>query len=151
MFYEFVHHRRVEFTDVDMGGVMHFANYFRFMEVAEHAFLRTLGVQVFDRDGGETIAWPRVRATCSYHAPLHHGDEVDVYVIVARKRRRSIELWMSIQREDERVALGGFRNACAVIDRLTGTMHAITIPAWIDKRIVVAPPERLADLPCPWR
>ena len=35
--------RRVEFGDTDMAGIMHFANFFRFMERTEHAFLRTLG------------------------------------------------------------------------------------------------------------
>jgi acyl-CoA thioester hydrolase len=35
MAWEFVPRRRVDFTDVDMGGVVHFSNYFRYMESAE--------------------------------------------------------------------------------------------------------------------
>jgi tetratricopeptide (TPR) repeat protein len=31
--------RRVEFGDTDMAGIMHFANFFRFMEAAETSFL----------------------------------------------------------------------------------------------------------------
>ena len=33
--------RRVEFADTDMAGIVHFASFFRFMESAEHDFLRT--------------------------------------------------------------------------------------------------------------
>ncbi|MHC4772214.1 MAG: acyl-CoA thioesterase, partial [Planctomycetota bacterium] len=29
-------HRRVEFHDTDMAGIVHFTAYFRFMETAEH-------------------------------------------------------------------------------------------------------------------
>ena len=32
--------RRVEFGDTDLAGIMHFSNFFRFMEAAETDFLR---------------------------------------------------------------------------------------------------------------
>lgn len=149
--YEFVHRRRVEFAEVDAGGVMHFANYFRFMESAEHAFFRSLGLNVFERQEGGTVAWPRIRATCSYHMPLHVYDEVDVRVIVASKRRRSVELWMAMYRGEERAALGAFRNVCVTLDPILGTMISRDIPPEVDERLQVAPPETLADLPSPWR
>ncbi len=38
--------RRVEFGDTDMAGIMHFANFFRFMESAEIDFLQSLGLSV---------------------------------------------------------------------------------------------------------
>ena len=33
--------RRIEFCDTDMAGIVHFANFFRFMESAEVEFLRS--------------------------------------------------------------------------------------------------------------
>src|SRR5213078_989612 len=38
--------RRVEFADTDMAGIVHFANFFRYMESAEHEFLRSHGLSV---------------------------------------------------------------------------------------------------------
>ena len=38
--------RRIEFADTDMAGIVHFANFFRFMEAAEVEFLRARGVSV---------------------------------------------------------------------------------------------------------
>ena len=36
--YEYYIKRRVEFSDTDMAGIVHFARFFVFMEAAEHAF-----------------------------------------------------------------------------------------------------------------
>ena len=46
MAYEFKATRRVEFSDTDMAGIVHYANFFRFMETAEHGFYRSLGFSV---------------------------------------------------------------------------------------------------------
>ena len=37
--------RSVTFAETDMAGILHFSNYFRYMEEAEHAFFRSLGRQ----------------------------------------------------------------------------------------------------------
>ena len=49
MAYEFKQTRRVEFSDTDMAGIMHFSNFFHFMEATEAAFLRSLGFR-FSRE-----------------------------------------------------------------------------------------------------
>ena len=46
MGFDFTHQRQVEFAETDMAGIVHFANFFRWMESAEHAFLRSLGHSV---------------------------------------------------------------------------------------------------------
>jgi phenylacetate-CoA ligase len=54
--------RRVEFAETDMAGIVHFANFFRYMETTEHEFLRSLGLSVHATIDGRTISWPRIRA-----------------------------------------------------------------------------------------
>jgi len=44
--YEFKATRQVEFSETDMAGIMHYSNFFRFMETAEHGFYRSLGFSV---------------------------------------------------------------------------------------------------------
>ena len=34
--------RRVEFSETDLAGIMHFTNYYRWMEICEHEFLRSV-------------------------------------------------------------------------------------------------------------
>ena len=38
--------RRVEFSETDMAGIVHYSNFFRYMEAAEHEFFRALGFSV---------------------------------------------------------------------------------------------------------
>ena len=46
MAYEFKAIRRVEFAETDMAGIVHYSNFFRYMETAEHGFFRSLGLSV---------------------------------------------------------------------------------------------------------
>ena len=41
--YEFQITRRVEFSETDMEGIMHFSNFFKFMDSAEGAFFPGAG------------------------------------------------------------------------------------------------------------
>ena len=69
----FVYSRRVVFYETDLAGVVHFSNFFRYMEEAEHAFWRAAGMRI---DGVDLdVGWPRVSATFDYKRPLHFEDE----------------------------------------------------------------------------
>ena len=74
MAYEFRIERRVEFVDTDSAGIVHFSNFFRFMEETEHAFYRSLGFTLYSRDAERTFGWPRVAAECRYKSPLRFGE-----------------------------------------------------------------------------
>ena len=45
--------RRVDFVDTDMAGIVHFSNFFRYMESAEVEFLRARGLTVSKHEQGE--------------------------------------------------------------------------------------------------
>lgn len=87
---EFTQRRTVEFAETDMAGIVHFANFFRWMESAEHAFFRSLGLSVHDRSDGAMSGWARVHAECDYSAPVHYQDELEVRVLVREKRPSAI-------------------------------------------------------------
>ncbi|HEY2760816.1 MAG TPA: hotdog domain-containing protein, partial [Pirellulales bacterium] len=76
--------RFVEFADTDMAGIMHFSAFFRFMEAAEHALLRSLGLSVFSEVGSEVITFPRVAASCEFHSPARCEETLDINVTVDR-------------------------------------------------------------------
>src|SRR5208282_6783738 len=90
MGYEFKAIRRVEFSDTDMAGIMHFSNFFRFMETAEHAFFRSLGFSVISRKTEPPIGWPRVHAHCDFKAPLRFEDEVEIHLLVREKKSKAL-------------------------------------------------------------
>jgi acyl-CoA thioester hydrolase len=81
------HSCEVAFGDTDASGWMHFPNIFRYFEEAEHAFLKSRGVLVFDRSLG---GWPRVKVTCDYKRPLLTGDRIEVQLGISRFGASSI-------------------------------------------------------------
>src|SRR6478672_1888058 len=88
--YAFTLTRLVEFAETDAAGIVHFANFFRYMEITEHAFLRSLGHSVHEHAEEALIGWPRLRASCEYKRPLRFEDTVEVRLLVREKRTKSI-------------------------------------------------------------
>lgn len=82
--------RRVEFADTDMAGIAHFSSFFRYIEEAEHAFLRSLGRSVITLDAEGKLSWPRVSVHCDYRGPARFEDLLDVELRVARKGTSSL-------------------------------------------------------------
>ncbi len=71
----------IAFGDTDASGWMHFPNIFKYVEAAEHAFLRSRGILVFDRAQG---GWPRVKVSCDYKRPFRCGDSFEVLLEISR-------------------------------------------------------------------
>jgi acyl-CoA thioester hydrolase len=98
--------RIVEFADTDMAGIVHFAEFFRYFEAAEHAYLRGCGVGVFHDWQGERLTFPRVGASCDYVKPARFGDEVTIEVQVEHLGRTSVRYAFKALRGDDLLARG---------------------------------------------
>ena len=127
---EFKLTRRIEFSETDMAGIVHFANFFRMMEATEHEFFRSLGFSIHSHEGDTTVGWPRVSASCEYSRPLRFEDEVEIHLIVAEVRSRSIRYQFIFRKVDDgtEVARGTVAAVCATVDKTTGKLVAIPIP-----------------------
>lgn len=145
--FEFKLTRRVEFADTDMAGIVHFANFFRMMEATEHAFFRSLGFSIHGHDPGATTGWPRVSATCDYRAPLRFEEEVEIHLLVAEVRTRSIRYQFIFRKVSDglEVARGTLAAVCATVEKTTGKLVPVPLPEKIRAQIVAAPPELLAS------
>jgi YbgC/YbaW family acyl-CoA thioester hydrolase len=146
--YEFKATRRVEFSDTDMEGIMHFSNFFRFMETAECGFVRSLGFSIVLGRNGLAVGLPRVHAECQYHAPLHFEDEVMIHLLVEKKGRRSLTYQFRFYRlngQPRQLVARGRLTAVCVKRKRDGTMKAVELPAALADKIQVAPARLLAD------
>ena len=83
---EFVYHRRVQFPETDASGIVHFTNFFKYVEEAEHALWRAAGMASHERTSD--FSWPRVAASFDFKRPLRFEDEFDVHIKVAEKKAR---------------------------------------------------------------
>ena len=82
--------RRVEFGDTDMAGIMHFPNFFRFMEVAETEFLNSLGFSVCWHRDGKGYGFPRVSVGCDFRRPARFEDVLTIAVVVEKVGTKSV-------------------------------------------------------------
>jgi YbgC/YbaW family acyl-CoA thioester hydrolase len=139
--YEFKRIHLVEFSETDMAGIVHFANYFRMMEATEHAFFRSLGFSIHQEVEGHVTGWPRVSATCDYLRPLRFEDEVEIHLLVAEVRSRSLRYRFIFRVNGVEVARGGIAAVCATVAH--GKLVPVTLPAALREQVTAAPPELL--------
>jgi acyl-CoA thioester hydrolase len=143
--FEFKMIHRVEFADTDMAGIIHFASYFRYMEVTEHAFFRSLGFSINTRTPELDVGWPRVHVSCDFKRPLRFEDEVEVHLRVREKREKSLTYDFTFHKVNGapgiEVARGSLTVVCVAVDPETDQMRAVPIPDAIARQIEAAPEE----------
>ncbi|MEO5896113.1 MAG: thioesterase family protein [Vicinamibacterales bacterium] len=129
---EFRYHRRVEFADTDLAGIVHFSVIFRYMEEAEHAMWRAAGLSIADR--GNDLGWPRVSAACEFRNPLLFEDQFEVWVRLAAARTRALDYEFTIVRGETVIAVGTMTSVC-VRKTADGGMKATEVPVDILSRL----------------
>ena len=131
--FHFSYHRLVEFADTDLAGIMHFSNFFRFVECAEHAFFRSQGYRVHTANGSEHQGWPRLEVTCKFHKPARFEQTLEVNLRIEEIRTSSLRysFWIFGAEDPSRglIATGTCSIIHVEIDTSTQTMRKSPIPA----------------------
>ncbi len=131
--------RRVQFSETDMAGIVHFSNYFRWMEEVEHAFFRSVGLSVSMQHEGMHVGWPRVSVACDYYGPVKFEDELELRLRVARLGEKSFSYEVDFVKDGRVVALGKTTSVCCEIRR-DAPMRSIPIPQSLRDRLGSAMP-----------
>lgn len=140
--HEFIIKRRVEFNETDMAGIVHFSNFFRYMEYAEHAFFRSLGRSISDPDLG--IGWPRVHCSCDFKHPLMFEDEFEIHMLISAKTGKTMSYQFRFRKDGIEAARGNVTIVCVQCNE-AGEMKSTRIPSEIANLFEVAPADKLAD------
>ena len=135
---EFSITRQVEFHETDMAGIMHFANFFSWMESCETAFYRSMGLPLISFVPGQVVGWPRVNVSCAYRAPLRFNDTVMVKLFVKRLTAKSVTYIFQFRKDGALCATGEVTAVCVTSDA-KGAMAAQTIPAEVRAQLQEAP------------
>jgi acyl-CoA thioester hydrolase len=130
----FSHHRQVEYADTDMAGIVHYSEFFRYMESAEHAFLRSLGLSVSMDVGDRRISWPRVSCAFDFRKPLRFEDEFEIRLTIEKIGGKSVTFRADIMRNGEELASGRSTSVCCQMEP-EGSMTAVAIPDQIRSKL----------------
>jgi YbgC/YbaW family acyl-CoA thioester hydrolase len=146
---EFTQTRIVEFAETDMAGIVHFSNYFRWMESCETAFCRSLDLPIVSFFPGQVTGWPRVNVACEFHAPFRFGDQVQVRLLVQKVGTKAITYAFRFRKvvdgqvRPEVLAKGNITAVCVTAGP-NGSMVAAAIPPEVKAKFDQATDEQLA-------
>lgn len=131
--FHFCHSRLVEFHDTDLAGIVHFANFLRFVESAEHAFFRSLGFPVHTTSGTEQQGWPRLEVSCRYLKPARFEQTLRICLRLEKLGATSLTYSFWIFGPDSTPQSPIATGRCSIIhvalDTRTHQLHKAPIPA----------------------
>jgi acyl-CoA thioesterase FadM len=154
----FTYERFVEFADTDAAGIVHFTKIIQYMESAEHALLRSLGLSVMPlanrptdsgadvmlhRDGPreeDRLSWPRVKVTAEYSGAAYFEDKLQIDVKVLRLGRSSVTYEFNVSRKQASaessipVASGSFTTVCCKVAH-NKPLESVEIPASLREKL----------------
>jgi len=130
---------RVRYKDTDAAGVVYYANYLVYFEVARVEALRAVGMPIteVERRG---VTFPAVSADCTYHRPARVDDLLDVAMWTEHVGRASFGFAYEVRRlvndglPGDLVATGHTRHA--VVDR--DSLRPVRIEGWIAELVARA-------------
>lgn len=139
--------RLVEFSETDMAGIVHFSQFFRYIESAEHALWRAGGLSVASREGElAAFGWPRVSVHFDFKAPLKFEETFETRAVILELRTRAIRFGFVVSKLDGTLAGRGGVTAVCVTKNEDGTMSACPIPGPVLEAFQPISRERATEL-----
>jgi acyl-CoA thioester hydrolase len=114
---------RVYYEDTDLGGVVYYANYLKFMERARTEWLRDAGVEqdALLREHG--LLFVITACDIRYHAPARFNDRLDVTVVPVKRGKARFKVAQQVLRDGDLLVEARIDAAC--IDAATFRPRAI--------------------------
>jgi acyl-CoA thioester hydrolase len=110
-----VSHVRVRYAETDKMGVVYYANYFVWFEVARADLLRSLGWSYREMEHAG-VSLPVIEAHCEYRRSARYDDELEVRAEGRMLSPIRMEfLYTVVRKEDQAVAASG-RTVHAALD-----------------------------------
>lgn len=149
--YEVKTYKRVEFAETDMAGIVHFSNFFRYMEIAEADFFDKIGFQLVESTNSGFYGWPRIDAACKYKKPAYFKDRLMIHLLIKEVRIRSIQYAFKFYRQEPNnrgetlLAIGKMTTVFAQ-RRSDQTMVSAALQADLIRKLEEAPPAMIPTI-----
>lgn len=135
----FTQEQRVEWADTDCAGIVHFTSFFRYVESAEHAFWRSIGLSVHMGEGDDQQGWPRLSVSCDFRKPARFEQVLTVGIRVLKVGNTTLRygFWIFDDEGTEGglVASGELTIIHVAMDPRSGRIQKVPIPEDIKERL----------------
>jgi YbgC/YbaW family acyl-CoA thioester hydrolase len=125
---------RVQFGDVDSSQRIHFTAMFRYMEVAEHHLMRSIGLPYATALQGQ--AFPRVHLECDFRSAILYDDELDMTARIAGVGTSSWTVSFTarnVSREQDSIVAEG---RMIIVSMDPATEHAAPLPEELRQKLL---------------
>jgi len=102
---------RVRYAETDQMGVVYYANYLVWFEIARTEFFRDRGVEYRKIEEDEKIYIPVVEAYCRYRAPLSYDDLVTIDTELTSIGATRVVFEYEVKKDGEVTATGRTKHA----------------------------------------
>jgi acyl-CoA thioester hydrolase len=135
---------RIYWEDTDAGGIVYYANYFRFMERARTEWLRSLGVEQESLRREHSVMFVVVNAAAEFLRPARYADMLQVSCLIQKATPASLTLQQEIVRDGDAQLLvsGSVRVACLDVANLKPRI----MPSWLSDLLAVPTRDRAGGI-----
>ncbi len=109
---------RVYYEDTDLGGVVYYANYLKFLERARTEWLRALGLEQDLLRNQDNLIFAVRQLHINYLQPAKFNDELQVLAQVTQVKRASLMMQQDIKRGTTHLCSAQVQLACLQFDSL---------------------------------
>ncbi len=102
---------RVRYAETDQMGVVYYANYLVWFEVARTEFFRVMGVGYREMEERDKIYVPVVESFCRYKSPLRYDDLVTVDTSLAEMSATRMSFDYEVSANGKTAAVGRTKHA----------------------------------------
>ncbi len=106
---------RVRYAETDKMGVVYYANYLVWFEVARAELLRSLGWSYREMEH-EGVSLPVIECHCEYHRPARYDDEIEVRTEARMLSPVRMEFRYEVIRRDDQTLSASGRTVHAAIN-----------------------------------
>lgn len=109
---------RVRYAETDQMGVVYYANFFVWFEVARVEFMRQLGFSYRQMETEDDSFVVVAKANCTYKHPAKFDDVVRIHTQIVESRKRTIAFQYEVFKDAPRVLLATGETLHVICDRL---------------------------------
>jgi acyl-CoA thioester hydrolase len=106
---------RVRYAETDKMGVVYYANYLVWFEVARTDLLRSLGWSYREMEH-TGVALPVIETHCEYHRPARYDDEIEIRTEAKMLSPVRIEFRYDVFRQENRTLTASGRTVHAAVN-----------------------------------
>lgn len=124
---EIWHPHRVSYGETDAMGVVYYANYLHWFEIARSAYIRQQGIS-YVRIEERGVYLPVTDASCRYHMPARFDDLIYIRAAISKWGRASFVFDYEIINEDRIMVLAVGRTGHACVNEKG---RPVRVPVWL--------------------